>query len=206
MNYFSKLNLKRGLLSVLILVILGIGTLWFIYRDNIVYVGPVRIVDVDCAQKAELLDEVYINDQRVRKSGIPLREMGLTDHHNQEIVISILEKCGMPTLAEVTNQQLGAIWLVLQHSEHKYRKQYFPFIEEAMKRGDLKKSKYATMLDRILMDEGEPQLYGSQIQRGQLYQLAAPETINERRAEMGMEPIEDYLRHFNIKFTPNAPQ
>ena len=36
-----------------------------------------------------------------------------------------------------------------------------------------------------------------------MYKLENPETVNERRKEMGMEPIEDYLKNFNIKFNPN---
>jgi hypothetical protein len=42
-------------------------------------------------------------------------------------------------------------------------KKYFPQIEEAVKNGDLSKQQYALMKDRILMDEGKPQIYGSQI-------------------------------------------
>jgi len=59
------------------------------------------------------------------------------------------------------------------------------------------------MKDRMLMDEGKPQIYGSQIKNGKLYKLENPETVNERRKEMGLEPIEDYLKYFNIQFNPN---
>ncbi|MEL6654838.1 MAG: DUF6624 domain-containing protein [Bacteroidota bacterium] len=73
-------------------------------------------------------------------------------------------------------------------------------IEEAVNTGDLSKEKYALMSDRILMDEGQPQIYGSQIENGKLYRLGDPETVNERRKEMAMEPIEIYLKRFNIEF------
>lgn len=55
----------------------------------------------------------------------------------------------------------------------------------------------------MLMDEGKPQIYGSQIKNGKLYKLENPKTVNERRKEMGMEPIEDYLKYFNIQFNTN---
>lgn len=58
------------------------------------------------------------------------------DRRNQELVISIIEKCGMPTLNEVTQKYMTAIWVVLQHSTKKHRKKYFPQIEEAVKNGD----------------------------------------------------------------------
>ena len=50
------------------------------------------------------------------------------------------------------------------------------------------------------MDEGKPQIYGSQIKGDKLYQLENPETVNQRRKEMGMGTIEDYLKNFNIEF------
>ena len=94
---------------------------------------------------------------------------------------------------------MDAIWLVLQHSKKKYRKKYFPKVEAAVRNGDLSKAQYATMKDRILMDDGKPQIYGTQIKNGKLYKLDSPKTVNERRAEMGLKPIEEYLEQFNIE-------
>ena len=108
----------------------------------------------------------------------------------------------MPTLNEVSKTQMEAIWLALQHTNKKHRKKYFPKIEAAVKNGDLSKEKYALMKDRILMDEGKPQIYGSQIKNGKLYKLESPEKVNERRKEMEMGPIEEYLKNFNIKYSP----
>ncbi|CAI8342596.1 MAG: Uncharacterised protein [Polaribacter sp. SA4-10] len=103
----------------------------------------------------------------------------------------------MPTLNEVTQKHMNAIWLGLQHTAKEHRKRYFPQIEEAVKNGDLSKQQYALMKDRILMDEGKPQIYGSQIKNGKLYTLENPETVNERRKKMGMKTIENYLNHFD---------
>lgn len=104
----------------------------------------------------------------------------------------------MPTLKEVGQKQMDTIWLGLQRSTKKIRKKYFPQIEKAVENGDLSKGQYALMKDRILMDEGKAQIYGSQIENGKLYKIENPETVNERRKEMGMERIEDYLKNFNI--------
>jgi hypothetical protein len=143
-----------------------------------------------------------VSDQRIRQQKVPFTLFAQEDHRNQELVISIIEKCGMPTLKEVSKTQMDGIWLALQHTDRKHRKKYFPQIEAAVKNGDLSKEQYALMKDRILMDEGKPQIYGSQIQDGKLYKLESPETVNERRKEMGMEPIEKYLWQFNIKYSP----
>ena len=193
---------KKIILSILIAIVLMISIFIYLNRDNFVYVGSVDVIEVDCSNKKQILNEVYESDQRIRKSN-DLIKYAKEDHRNQELVISIIEKCGMPTLKEVTQKQMNAIWLGLQHTDKKYRKKYFPQIEKAVENGDLSKQQYALMKDRILMDEGKPQIYGSQIENGKLYKLENPETVNERRKEMGMGTIEDYLKHFNIEFNPN---
>jgi hypothetical protein len=189
-------------LTIFVSLLLIVSIFLFINRDKFAYVGFVDYVEVDCNKKSEILSEVYISDQKIRREN-NLIKYAKEDHRNQELIISIIEKCGMPTLNEVNQQQMNAIWLGLQHTENKYRMKYFPLIEKAVKNGDLSKEQYALMKDRILMDEGKPQIFGSQIKNGKLYDLEAPETVNERRQEMGLEPIEDYLKRFDITFDAN---
>jgi len=186
-------------LIIFISLLLIVSIFLFINRDKFAYVGSVDYVEVDCNKKSEILSEVYISDQKIRREN-NLIKYAKEDHRNQELIISIIEKCGMPTLNEVNQEQMDAIWLGLQHTENKYRIKYFPLIEKAVNHGDLRKEQYALMKDRILMDEGKPQIFGSQIINGKLYDLEAPETVNARRQEMGLEPIEDYLKRFDITF------
>jgi hypothetical protein len=201
----SKPNLRKAIFySISVLLILF--TSFIIWNwDKFYRISDIEIREINCSNKVELLQDVYESDQRVRTQKVPFKEVVEVNHENLEIVISFLENCGMPSINEVSNQQLGAIWLVLQHSIHpEYTKKYFPNIEKAVNNGDLKKEQYALMKDKILMNEGKPQIYGSQIKSGKLYKLMEPEKVNSRRKEMDMEPIEDYLKNFNIKF--NIPQ
>lgn len=178
-------------------------TLFIGFNWNKFYkIKDVQLREIDCTEKASLLEEVIISDQRVRKgSDVPFKEIVEVDHRNLETVLSILENCGMPTLEEVSSKQIGAIWITLQHAhDMKYRKKYFPFIEQAKDNGDLHKEQYALMKDRILMDEGQSQIYGTQIKGGKLYKLQNPETVNQRRKAMDMGPIEGYLKRYDIDF------
>ncbi len=194
--------MKKILFSILTALVLIISIFLYINRDKFVYVGSVNVIEVDCSKKVQILSEVLESDQRIRRSNDFIK-YAKEDHRNQELVISIIEKCGMPTLKEVDQKQMDAIWLGLQHSTKEIRKKYFPQVEKAVKNGDLSKGQYALMKDRMLMDEGKPQIYGSQIENGKLYKLENPKTVNERRKEMGMESIEDYLKRFNLTFNPN---
>ena len=164
------MKIKKILFSILAALVLMISIFLYMNRDKFVYVGSVDIIEVDCSKKVQILSEVLESDQRIRKSNDFIK-YAKEDHRNQELVISIIEKCGMPTLKEVDQKQMDAIWLGLQHSTKEIRKEYFPQIEKAVKNGDLSKSQYALMKDRMLMDEGKPQIYGSQIKNGKLYKF-----------------------------------
>lgn len=192
-KYMKKLLIILVSLTIIMAIIL------FMNRDKFAYVGSVDFIEVDCKRKSEILSMVYESDQRIRKEN-NLIKYAKEDHRNQELVVSIIEKCGMPSLDEVTQKEMDAIWLALQHTVKKYRIKYFPQIEKAVENGDLSKEQYAIMKDRILMDQGKPQIYGSQIKNGKLYTLESPEFVNDRRKKMGMEPIEKYLEYYNIDF------
>ena len=194
--------MKKILFSILTALVLIISIFLYMNWDKFTYVGSLDIIEVDCSKKRQILSEVLESDQRIRKSNEPIK-YAKEDHRNQELVISIIENCGMPTLKEVDQRQMDAIWLGLQHSTKEIRKKYFPYVEKAVKNGDLSKQQYALMKDRMLMDDGKPQIYGSQIENGKLYKIENPETVNERRKEIGLETIEDYLNRFNLKFNPN---
>ena len=161
--------------------------------------GPeVKSIEIDCNDKVNLLQEVFDRDQGMRRGYNPIDPK--IDHENLEIIINFLEKCGMPTLKEVNDVQMAGIWAVLQHAPAKYQSKYIPLLEKSAEKGDLKWSVIALMKDRALMNEGKPQIYGSQVSNGELYDLFEPEYVNQRRQAIGMEPIEKYLKRFGIEF------
>lgn len=161
---------------------------------------------VDCSNLNRILEKIYDRDQENRTGGDLDQKM---DQNNLKYIVQIIDKCGMPTLETAGKKGMTAIWLVIQHSSRETRTRYFPMLLEASKNGDLERQDIALMQDRMLMDAGKPQLYGSQVvmENGvnyELYDLKEPEKVDQRRAIMGMGPLADYLNHFNIEF--NVPQ
>ena len=171
---------------------------------------PLKKIDIDCTDDnlSCLLDEVYTRDQKNRDESTEISWE--IDFANLEIVASILDKCGMPKSKSVGKKRLGAIWLVLQHSPRKYQKYYMPMLKEAVNVGDLNKQYILMMEDRILMMEGKPQIYGTQVflnrktGEHELHKTIEPAYLDYRRAKEGMEPINDYLAHWGARF--NVPQ
>jgi len=127
------------------------------------------------------------------------------DRYNLEIVVSIIENCGMPKLKNVKKENMLAIWLVLQHGDNYHRKKYFSLIEKSIEDGDLDKDCYALMKDRILTSDEKPQIYGTQLylnpysDKYELFPIESPEYVDQRRAEIGLGSINDYLRQWDVK-------
>jgi hypothetical protein len=170
------------------------------------YEPPIEVIDIDCKKIAEILEETYSLDQNMRTSGNHTDIDHKVDKQNLIKVVSLIEKCGMPTLKEISKKQMSAIWLVFQHADNTNRKKYFPLLKESAKNGDLNRSNIALMEDRILMIDGKPQIYGSQISQNsktkkwELYNLENPEFVDKRRAEVGLGSLSDYVKQWNIEF------
>lgn len=163
------------------------------------------IASIKCDNLSELLEKVYSRDQDSRSDNLMSPEI---DEQNLEVIEQILEKCGMPSQQSAGELGHSAIWLVIQHAGADKRKQYFPILLEAAQQGLLEKQDIALMQDRMLMDDGKPQLYGSQVlinddDTYELYDLQDPETVDKRREEMGLGPLKEYLEYFNIESFPD---
>lgn len=59
----------------------------------------------------------------------------------------------------------------------------------------------AFLLDRTLVFKGEPQIYGTQFREGEKgaepFPIKDPESLNQRRQEVGLEPFEIYQSNFS---------
>lgn len=173
-----------------------------IYQEE--KVEPVIPIEIDCNKIQEILTKVHSLDQDMRTNGNGIDPN--IDRENLVTVVSLIEKCGMPTLNEINQSQMSAIWLVFQHADNYHRKKYLPQLKKSLENGDLRKSQMALMEDRILMMDGKPQIYGSQISQDRenggwkIYDLQNPETVDKRRAEVGLGPLSEYVSHWDIEF------
>ncbi len=163
--------------------------------------GPkLENIEVDCTNLSPLLEEIHASDQGMRTGESDIDPT--IDHQNLEKVVSILENCDRNML---TFGHLNTIWLVVQHGAMQYQKKYIPFFKDCAAQGKLRQTSVAMMEDRILMREGEPQIYGTQVVKDmetgkwKVYEIADPESLNERRAAIGFETIEDYLKSFDFE-------
>jgi hypothetical protein len=165
--------------------------------------GVISPIKIECDLQKEVLKEVLEKDQQNRNSGqvIDLK----VDKENLEKVLGIIEHCGFPTVASVGQTGMMSTFLVLQHSTRRIREKYLPQIKSSAANGDLSLQEVALMEDRLLMESGEKQKYGTQvtsdnIEEGwKLYPIVDIKNVNRRRETMGLGPLEDYVKQWNIE-------
>ena len=165
------------------------------------------------------LDSIYFNDQKIRliidSMGIKadwqsnqmqslLREMLVQDSANLISVKLILDKYGWLGPKVVGNQGNKAIFLVIQHADNLTQEKYLPMMREAVKIGNASGNSLALLEDRVALNQGKKQIYGSQIamyfdtNKYYVSPLFDPDNVDKRRAVVGLQPIAIYLKKWGI--------
>lgn len=119
---------------------------------------------------------------------------GETYHHGN-YALKLLDKYGWPDPLVFGEEAGHSVWLVFQHldSNPALQKQFLPILKNAVENDLAKSSWYAYLYDRVMVNSGEKQLYGTQLDGCGFWPLADPYNVNERRLKLGMESVESYL-------------
>jgi len=169
--------------------------------------------------RAELLAMVE-KDQAVRRELIAagadrpdralLQKVTAIDEANTARVKEIVNEHGWPGAAKVGSDGCHAAFLIIQHADLATQEEMLPLVETAFLVGDLSGESLALLQDRVLMKKGEPQIYGTQILsfdkwkdgRPAVHPIADEEHVDERRVEMGMPPLKEYLEFVKRVYFP----
>lgn len=158
---------------------------------------------VDDALAAELLRRAA-EDQAARERYMEAGDadaMGRVDAENTAWLQAVVAEHGWPGAALVGEEAAHCAWLLAQHADRapQFQKQALALLEAAVAAGDAAQRELAYLTDRVLVADGQPQLYGTQYlddADGGLRPrpVADPDWLDERRAAMGMESAADYDR------------
>jgi len=180
----------------------------------------IRIPD-DVPQVGMLLDSVYDEDQKHRdqiaeihtkygRNSDELKNVGkamkIADACNLAIVSQILDHHGWLGPDAIGDKANATLFLVIQHAPQETQENYLPMMRKAVNEGKAVAADLALLEDRVSIGRDEMQIYGSQIgtdpKTGEHYllPLQEPEKVNERRAQVGLGPIEEYLAHWGLEW------
>jgi hypothetical protein len=125
-------------------------------------------------------------------------------------VSKILDERGWVGKDVVGSQANQTLFLVIQHADLKSQQKYLPMMREAVKKGNANAGSLALMEDRVALREGHKQIYGSQIATNSITKksfvspLEDPDNVDKRRAEVGLGPIAEYAKKFDIVWDVEA--
>ena len=112
----------------------------------------------------------------------------------------ILAEHGWPTYEMVGEDGEDAAWAIAQHSDQDpaFQREALELLREAVDAGQASPGNLAYLTDRVAAGAGEPQTYGTQVGCGPdgpepATPLVDPDGVDDRRAEVGLPPLADYL-------------
>jgi len=125
------------------------------------------------------------------------------DEDNRNRLKEIISKHGFPTQNLVGKDAMRGVFFIIQHADmdKEWQKSQLKNIEKAVKNGDLDGQSFAYLYDRIKVNNGEKQLYGTQFSnvdpKNKTVELEPTKdlkNLDKRRREIGMMPIQMYKK------------
>jgi hypothetical protein len=169
------------------------------------------------------LENILVLDQQFRKeynSKLPilgpnaneikelLKQMNRTDKDNQKYVSKVLDEHGWIDYRIIGFDASAALFLVVQHADSAIQEKYLPLLKQAVKEKKAFGQDLALLEDRVLLRKGQKQIYGSQIQCDStgkncwILPIEDERNVDKRRKDVGLQPLAEYVKHWNIIYKP----
>lgn len=131
------------------------------------------------------------------------KEMAKRDIENMIKFREILVIFDYPGLSKVSPDYMNVMVLLLLHSDLKTMETYVELIRQEMLKGEVSKTWYAMLVDRIQAEKHLPQIYGSELQwdkqlmKYSLLPLEDKTLIEKNRLELGLSDLQSYVTYRN---------
>jgi hypothetical protein len=143
-------------------------------------------------------------DERMGRSN----EFG--DEERADRLQEIVDEFGWPTFDLVGRKGATAAWLIAQHADFdvEFQEQMLDLMRPEVEAGNADASEQAYLVDRVAVNRGELQTYGTQMGcvdgKAVSGSIRDEATVDERRAEVGLQPLAEYLASIDCSEEPSA--
>lgn len=159
------------------------------------------------------VDQLYAGTPQGKYEGDWDAWMVLRDSVNrvhQKFLKEIIDTSGYPGFDRIGESGESDFWVMVQHSDFDpaWQEEVLALLIVEAKANNAATAHVGLLTDRVRVNTGRPQLYGTQrhfneLQQAYIKDLEDREHVNERRAALGMETLEEYLNeatlfHFEI--------
>lgn len=172
--------------------------------------NPIEQENIRFSEIATEIEAMAEKDQAMRaraeenRGVIESEEDDNLDRKNTERMKELVAEIGLPTKSKVGEEASHKAWLLVQHADHDvpFQKHYLQLMKEAYD-GDVDKKDIAYLEDRVRVNEGMSQLYGTQFYIDQVHKMYVPrpiedsENVDKRRQEIGLDVMEEYAKNWD---------
>lgn len=136
-----------------------------------------------------------------------VKHLMVQDSLNLMRIEAIIDSVGWLGPDQVGTYAASTFFLVVQHADRWPTRQaaLLPVLSEAVRGGRAAKQQLAMLTDRIAMNQGRPQRFGTQVRldRPQPYfwPIEDPGNVDVRRWEMGMGPLAEYAERMGVPWS-----
>lgn len=131
---------------------------------------------------------------------------------NGERCKEIFRSVGFPGIDRVGEDGAQNFWLLVQHCDYDpaFQKKVLEDMKKQVDRKNASSEDYAYLYDRVRVNSGEKQWYGTQLTHAEnMWAIPKPLAdsleVNERREAIGLESIEEYLNgYMKMHFEMNS--
>ena len=138
-----------------------------------------------------------LKDQKALMAAIPA--MQAMDADNTAWMHKVVDKVGWPSRSLVGAKASDDAWLLVQHADadKAFQRRCLALILPFMDKGEVKKQNVALLIDRVMVGEGRPQVYGSQWKfvNGDIVPstpIADEKRVDSRRKAMNLDTLAEY--------------
>ncbi|TMC03862.1 MAG: hypothetical protein E6J41_26220 [Chloroflexi bacterium] len=131
-----------------------------------------------------------------------VEKMNADRKRNVEALQETIDAYGWPTVSAVGDDGAEAAWIIAQHADHDpgFQESVLTLMRPLLRRNEVPKKCYAYLSDRVAVNNGRPQPFGTQFLEVAGRMVPRPimdrARLNRRRTAYGLEPFEEYDRRF----------
>jgi hypothetical protein len=147
-------------------------------------------------------------DARVKELGDMITR---NDKLRSERLKAIFQTTNLMQMSQIDPSLARSAFLIIIHAETDlpFQKSQLPIAFELGKKGIIGNQEYSILTDKIAVAEGKPQVYGTQGEcENAVWRIKGPHdraAISTARSEIGLEPLDDYLKHGASLYGCGAP-
>jgi hypothetical protein len=167
--------------------------------------------DIKGLQKSKFIIERKHGPQSAQYEKLSTEIKELDKQHSVR-VMDITSAYGWPGYSLVGKDGANALWLITQRLDKDILKACAPMIVKAARAGEADKFQAAVFQDKALILNGKKQWFGTQLYANpetgkiEIFPVADEINLNNRRVEMNLEPINEYLSKYQAAHQQQTEQ